>query len=51
MIKSELEEIQLDAQALKESIWSYLERNNIKHKGLKESVNEVLDLLEEVEIK
>lgn len=43
-----LEEIRTLSERLKELVWQYLDMTAQSHKGLKQTINEMLDLLDEV---
>lgn len=49
MITASLRDLVESAEDLKADILSFMERNKIEHKGLKRTVNEMLDLLDELE--
>jgi peptide subunit release factor 1 (eRF1) len=38
------------AEELKEEIWSYMDCQKKEHAGLKEAVNEMLDLIDELDL-
>ena len=48
--EKELYEIKLHAETLKELIWEFMRRFKVEHKGLKESMNETLDLIDELDL-
>lgn len=37
-----------DAETLKENIWAFLEKHKIEFKGIRKTMNELLDLIEEL---
>lgn len=38
------------AETLKEDLWEHMRVNKNEHKGIKESMNELLDLIEELDL-
>lgn len=47
----ELHELMEMAEDLKANLWAYMESNDKEHKGLKETMNELLDLMDELRTK
>lgn len=43
------EELQSNAENLKSGLWGFMDYHSIEHKGLKEAMNELLDLIDELE--
>lgn len=41
--------LQHQAEELKQELWSLLDKYKITHEGVKESMNELLDLIDELE--
>jgi len=39
----------LKAETLKEDLWSYMDRHKKNHKGVRDAMNELLDLIEEID--
>lgn len=48
-MSDKLREIANQAEELKESLWAYMDDNKTQHKGVKTTMNELLDLIDEID--
>lgn len=46
----EIQSLMNDAETLKENIWAFLEKHKIDFKGIRGTMNELLDLIEELDL-
>jgi len=48
--KEEICALMNDAETLKENIWVFLEKHKIDFKGVRQTMNELLDLIQELDL-